>query len=223
MELDFKWMDKLAEEKGKRDFTPAPAENRPSEPPPEPRKGQGEYKLPAIVEKPTESRVEPVAGLRRLQAKEEAIKRDHERSLQVYQEHQRNIRLSDSIQAEILKGLRTGEDPCGLLLKAIEAISRMTGNEHFYKQARGDLIAIYGNGLLYPLPLQWQIDEGMERFQKLLEAMSREEDPSTRERIEAACRASYKRIEQLQSLLEEAQAKAPRIKIPEEQKPPVAV
>ena len=221
MELDFTWMTSIKDEKAKRDFNPALAKNRPSEQASEPRKADTEYKLPSVQQKPTQSRVEPVAGLKRLQEKEEAIKRDHEQSVQVYREYQKNIKLTDSTQAEILKGLRTGEDPVGLLLKAIEAISLMTGNKHFYTQARGDLISIYGEALLYPLPLQWQIDEGMERMGKMLEALSREQDPTSRERIEASLKTLYQKIEKQQALLEEAQAHPPQL--PEKVHTPIAV
>ena len=221
MELDFTWMTSIKDEKAKRDFNPALAKNRPSEQASEPRKADAEYKLPSVQQKPTQSRVEPVAGLKRLQEKEEAIKRDHEQSVQVYREYQNNIKLTDSTQAEILKGLRTGEDPVGLLLKAIEAISLMTGNKHFYTQARGDLISIYGEALLYPLPLQWQIDEGMERMGKMLEALNREQDPTSRERIEASLKTLYQKIEKQQALLEEAQAHPPQL--PEKVHTPIAV
>lgn len=221
MELDFTWMTSIKDEKAKRDFNPALAKNRPSEQASEPQKADAEYKLPSVQQKPTQSRVEPVAGLKRLQEKEEAIKRDHEQSVQVYREYQKNIKLTDSTQAEILKGLRTGEDPVGLLLKAIEAISLMTGNKHFYTQARGDLISIYGEALLYPLPLQWQIDEGMERMGKMLEALNREQDPTSRERIEASLKTLYQKIEKQQALLEEAQAHPPQL--PEKVHTPIAV
>ena len=221
MELDFTWMTSIKDEKAKRDFNPALAKNRPSEQASEPRKADAEYKLPSVQQKPTQSHVEPVAGLKRLQEKEEAIKRDHEQSVQVYREYQKNIKLTDSTQAEILKGLRTGEDPVGLLLKAIEAISLMTGNKHFYTQARGDLISIYGEALLYPLPLQWQIDEGMERMGKMLEALNREQDPTSRERIEASLKTLYQKIEKQQALLEEAQAHPPQL--PEKVHTPIAV
>lgn len=221
MELDFTWMTNINGDQAKRDSNPAFAKNRPSQLTAVPRTAQEEYKLPPVGQMPTQSRPEPVAGLKRLQEKEEAMKRDHEQCVQVYREYQQNIKLTDSYQAEILQGLRTGEDPLGLLLKAIEAISRMTGNRHFYTQARGDLIAIYGEALLYPLPLQWQIDEGMERMGKMLEALNREQDPTSRERIEASLKTLYQKIEKQQALLEEAQAHPPQL--PEKVHTPIAV
>ena len=211
MELDFTWMTNINGDQAKRDSNPAFAKNRPSQLTAVPQTEAPEYKLPSVQQQPTQSRPEPVAGLKKLQEKEEAIRRDHEQCVQVYQEYQQNIKLTDSYQAEILQGLRTGEDPLGLLLKAIEAISRMTGNRHFYTQARGDLIAIYGEALLYPLPLQWQIDENMVRMQKILEALGREQDPACRDRIEASLKSLYQKIEKQQALLDQAQAQPPQI------------
>lgn len=221
MELDFTWMTNIKDDRAKRDFNPAFAENRPAQQAAVPRTAQEEYKLPPVGQMPTQSRPEPVAGLKKLQEKEEAMKRDHEQCVQVYREYQQNIKLTDSYQAEILQGLRTGEDPTGLLLKAIEAISRMTGNRHFYTQARGDLISIYGEALLYPLLLQWQIDEGMMRMEKILEALGREQDPASRDRIEASLKTLYQKIERQQALLEQAQAQQPQI--PEKVHRPIAV
>lgn len=221
MELDFTWMTNIKDDQAKRDFNPALAKNRPAQQAAVPQTAAPEYKLPSVQQQPTQSRPEPVAGLKKLQEKEEAMRRDHEQCVQVYQEYQQNIKLTDSYQAEILQGLRTGEDPIGLLLKAIEAISRMTGNRHFYTQARGDLISIYGEALLYPLPLQWQIDEGMMRMEKILEALGREQDPASRDRIEASLKTLYQKIERQQALLDKAQAQQPQI--PEKVHRPIAV
>ena len=55
--------------------------------------------------------------------------------------------------------------------------------------------------------LQWEIDETMQRFEKILAAMSREHDPDAQARIEAAAKAHYAKLERLQALLDEAQAK----------------
>ena len=45
-------------------------------------------------------------------------------------------------------------DIYSLFLKAVKAISLMTSNTVFYSQLEGDIRAIYGHGLLDPLPLQ---------------------------------------------------------------------
>ena len=207
MELDFSRLTNLGQERARRDFKPATPENRPAEIDCGGILGKGEYQFTSTAKKPVESPPEPPTSIRILQDREEARKRDHEREIQVYKDHQEAIKATSEAQAAILKGLRSGADPVGLLLQAIEAISKMTGNKLFYTQARGDLIAIYGEAMLEPLPIQWEIDETMQRFEKILAAMSREHDPDAQARIEAAAKAHYAKLERLQALLDEAQAK----------------
>ena len=207
MELDFSWLNNMAQEQARRDFKPAKPENRPAEIDCGGILSLGEYQFTSTAKKPTESPTEPPTAMRLLQSREEARKRDHERRIQVYKDHQEAIKATSEAQAAILKGLKNGADPVGLLLQAIDAIAKMTGNKLFYDQARGDLIAVYGEALLYPLPIQWEIDETLARFEKILASMSREHDPDTAARIEASARAHYDKLERLQALLDEAKAK----------------
>lgn len=69
---------------------------------------------------------------------------DHQRSLEVYRAYQENTMKSEQIQAEILKGIRTGEDVRSLFLKAAEAIAIMTNNPAFFSQIEEDTQRIYG-------------------------------------------------------------------------------
>lgn len=208
MELDFSWLNNMEQEQARRDFKPAEPESRPAELDCGGILSMGEYQFTSTAKKPAESHTEPHSRRRLLQSREEARKRDHERGIQAYKDYQEAIKATSEAQAAILKGLRNGADPVGLLLQAIEAIAKVTGNKLFYDQARGDLIAVYGKALLYPLPLQWEIDETMARFEKILASISREHDPATAARIEASARAHHEKLEKLQALLEEAQAKA---------------
>lgn len=208
MELDFTWLTNLGQEQAKQAFTPATSENRPAVTHFDGILKGGQYDSLFKEKSPTESHSEPHRATEILQLKEEARRADHQRAVEVYKDHQKNIRFTEEIQAQILKGVKVGEDPCSLLLKAVEAISKMTGNQHFYKQVRADLIAVYGEALLYPLPIQWEIDETMERFQKILEAMGREHDPDAMKRIEASAKAHYAKVEKLQALLDQAQTPA---------------
>ena len=52
-------------------------------------------------------------------------------ALEAYKEYQQNILKAHQIRSEILKGLDSGEPAEELLLKACEAISRMTGDKVF--------------------------------------------------------------------------------------------
>lgn len=62
-----------------------------------------------------------------------------EKSLEMYGEYQKNIKLSERIRAKILKGIKAGEDKETLLLEAIKCISLMTSDKVFYIQAEKDL------------------------------------------------------------------------------------
>ena len=62
---------------------------------------------------------------------------------------------------------------------------------------------------------------GLERMQKLLEALGREQDPASKDRIEASLKTLYQKIERQQALLEQAQAQQPQI--PEKVHRPIAV
>lgn len=59
---------------------------------------------------------------------------EREKILQVYQEYQSNIKKSEELRAEILSGVKNGEPPADLLLKACKCISLMTGDTLFYNQ-----------------------------------------------------------------------------------------
>lgn len=207
MVLDFAWMDKITETTAAEDFKEEPAEKQASQIAQERVLGDGEYKTTSEDKNAAEGQETALDAKWRLKRKEEALEADKKRLTEAYQRIQDNIKKSEELQASIMKGIKAGEDTTALLFQALDAISRMTGNPLFYTQARGDLIAIYGEAMLEPLPIQWEIDETMQRFEKILAAMSREHDPDAQARIEAAAKAHYAKLERLQALLDEAQAK----------------
>ena len=136
------------------------------------------------------------AGLSSLQRKADNRKRELEEAAAVYREYQLASRRSDQLRAEILKGIRAGEDIYSLFLKAGRAIALMTHNSVFYSQLEKDVLEIYGNGLQEQAPLQIQIDAAKTRLQKLQEAEARESS----QQLQAAIRAHKDKIQQLESL-----------------------
>lgn len=134
----------------------------------------------------------------RLLAQYRQEKAEHERTLEVYREYQKNIRESGSLRTDILKGAKAGEPPVALLLKAVKCISLMTGDTVFYSQLEGDIKSIYGAGLLEPEPLKIEIQETRERLQRLQKALERDTEPAdSKQRIERAIQAHKDRISQL--------------------------
>ena len=119
----------------------------------------------------------------------------------VYEEHQKNILISETLQAEILKGIRQGEAPTRLLLKAIKTISLMTGTELLYTHAEADIRAIYGAAFCEPEPLEDELKEVMQRLDRLKEAYERERGDS-KQRIYNAIKKHEQRADELHTLIE---------------------
>lgn len=72
----------------------------------------------------------------KLQLEAERAREEKQKILATYKTLQENTRKSESLVAEILKGLQSGEDRETLFLKAIKTISLMTSNQAFYNQAK---------------------------------------------------------------------------------------
>jgi hypothetical protein len=198
MELDLTRLNGLAF----TDFKREQEKKQAPESPTEPRKASGEYKTIADDKKPLETIVEGLEGIHKLQRQADAKKMDIDRSLAICREYQQNIKTSSQLQTEILKGTKAGESVYSLLLKACKAISLMTSNSVFYSQLEGDIRAIYGQGLLDPLPLQIELQETQERLTRLREALNREIEPDAKDRIQRAVKAHEAKIADLESLIQ---------------------
>lgn len=155
----------------------------------------------------TESNLEgEKSGRLAIQYSQEQAKID--RTREVYREYQRNIKISGSLRVEILKGVKAGELPVSLLLKAAKCISLMTSDTVFYSQLEGDIMAIYGQGLLDPLTLRIELQQTQERLIRLREAEQRELDGDSKERIKRAVKAHEAKIADLESLIQRERTKA---------------
>lgn len=198
MELDLTRLNSLAF----TDFKREQEKKQAPESPTEPRNASWEYKTIADDKKPLETLVEGLEGIHKLQRRADAKKMDIDRSLAICKEYQQNIKTSSQLQTEILKGAKAGESVYSLLLKACKAISLMTSNSVFYSQLEGDIRAIYGQGLLDPLPLQIELQETQERLTRLREALNREIEPDAKERIQRAVKAHEAKIADLESLIQ---------------------
>lgn len=184
-------------------FSPIEGEKQAPESPVEPLLGAGEYETIAEPQKPVEGLTEGLEGqqAKKLFLDTQREREDHKRSLEVYKTYQENIKTSSQLQTDILKGLKAGESVYSLLLKACKTISLMTSNSVFYSQIEGDIRAIYGQGLLDPLPLQIELQETQERLTRLREAEQRELDGDSKDRIKRAIKAHEAKIADLESLI----------------------
>ena len=183
------------------DFKREQEKNQAPESPAEPRTVSEEYKNLTEEKKPLQGVLEDLEGIHKLQRQADAKKQNIDRSLAICREYQQNIKTSSQLQTEILKGAKSGENIYSLLLKACKAISLMTSNSVFYSQIEGDIKAIYGQGLLDPLPLQIELQETQERLQRLREALNREIEADAKDRIQRALKAHEAKIADLESLI----------------------
>ena len=192
LNLDFSGLNNIALQVAKKDFT-------------EPFKVEG-VKMPIEEEtSPEQANLSPqeelVGGV--ALARLDRDKEDHQHTLEMYKDYQKNIRQAGQLQTELTKGARAGEPAYTLLLKAIKAISLMTGNKLFYSQIYKDLKAIYGEGLKEQIPIEWELDEVRERLANMREAIEREStEEDSKERIKKAIEAHQKRERELLELLE---------------------
>lgn len=82
------------------------------------------------------------------------IKQDNAKLAEMYQQHQQNIKKAGDMIPEITKGILAADNPLALLLKAIECIGIMTGNNAFYSQSLNDIKTVYGIGLHDPQAIE---------------------------------------------------------------------
>ena len=119
-----------------------------------------------------------------------------EQARAVYKAYQENILKAGTLQSEILKGLHQGENTAILLLKALEAISCMTGETVTYQVAKDTLMTVYGELLRQPDSLKVARAEVQKRLECLENALQGA-DGTERERILQAIKAHKRKLEQL--------------------------
>lgn len=203
MELDFTKLNSLAF----LDFAETLPEKQPSKTPLETLLEPEVYKRPLEEENALQGLTGGLQGISILQREADTIKQERERAVAVYGEYQKNIKLSEQLQTDILKGAKRGEDIYSLFLKAVQAISLMTSNTVFYRQLNDDIRATYGAGLLEPKPLELELEEVQGRLQRLREARQRNTEPAdSLQRIERAIQAHEDRARQLKALIAKTQS-----------------
>ena len=158
-----------------------------------------------LEEKADTAAIQPANGLL-IKAQEQAAEK--QRTIDIYKEYQSNAIKSSQLQAEILKGLNTGEDITALFLKAAQAISAMTNDSVFYKQVKESVTAIYGAGLQEDIPLSVELEQVEQRLMYLEEAALWNEGGELL-RIQRAIAAHKERSQRLRELIEKGTGEAP--------------
>ena len=203
LKLDFTGLAKIALIDAKKDFTDT--QEAPETALEEP-----------VKREPIEKALEALKGLREpqkapqeQQVSQKALisltrkKEERQRTLEAYRDYQNNIKKAGSLRTDILKGVQTGEPAHAFLLKAVECISRMTGDRLFYTQIAEDLRAVYGEAFLEEIPLEWELAEVEERLEKMREALARETtEPDARDRIKRAIRKHEEKRAEIERLIQ---------------------
>jgi len=204
MELNFDRLNRLALAGSSGEATA----EKPSVTPAEPQLGRVDT-TPASGEAPPADGIEAVErskkGFGAFQWEADQRKNEEYRRIEEYRYYQDNIRKSEQIQIEILKGARAGEDIYTLFLKAVEAISCMTSDQLFLTQIKEDMKIIYGRGLQEKTPLELELAETQERLEKLREAYKREAGTDTPQRIAKAVEAHEATVAELTRLINTAE------------------
>lgn len=123
--------------------------------------------------------------------------------LDIYQTYMRNVRLTEEIQSDIIRGAKAGEDPFALLLMALKAIGLMTGTDILYKDVELSMRAIYGQALGMKGPVSIELANAKERLEKIRATMATCEPGENLERMKQAVKSHEALIARLTQQLED--------------------
>lgn len=118
-------------------------------------------------------------------------------AVEIYKEHQENIRKVGQLDTEILKGLQSGESLAILFLKAVKAFTLCTGNKADYDIIESTLLSVYGTGLHDKEVVALSVDAVQSRLSRLEKALTEVDNRDERSRIEQAIQAHKKQLERL--------------------------
>lgn len=122
MNLDFSGLDQIAQKK------------RPHSKPQESFSPLEEYESAPGDKRPENGLKTAVEGTQQLQREADQKRDALQHAAGVYKRYQENIKATETLQAEILKGVAAGVDTETLFLKAAKALSLTISNDLFYNQ-----------------------------------------------------------------------------------------
>lgn len=86
---------------------------------------------------------EPEPAAPKLEREAQHAAEARQRAAAVYKTYQENIKATELLQAEILKGIKAHDDIYALFLKAAKALSLTISNREFYTQIERELPIYY--------------------------------------------------------------------------------
>ena len=125
----------------------------------------------------------------------------------VWKQYQENIRKTEVLQHEIMRGAKEGEPLARLLDKCSLAVSLLTGSEVFHEQVLRSLRAVYADALDDPGTVEMELEATRCRLQRIEKALSEEIDADLKQEMEIAARDHQLRIARLEKKLPPAEKK----------------
>ena len=135
MQLDFTSLQQLARKPVKEE----PVEKRPTQSAQAAFYRQGEYKNTSAEESATEGQETQNSAIPALQREADNTRQALQAAAEVYRQYQENIRATEQLQAQILKGIRNHESIHTLFLTAAKALALTVNNREFYQQIQREL------------------------------------------------------------------------------------
>ncbi|MBR6027641.1 MAG: hypothetical protein IKP40_01015 [Clostridia bacterium] len=117
--------------------------------------------------------------------------------LTAYQAYQKNIRQAETLQEEVMRGAREGENVYQLLLKTAQAVSLMTGSTVFADQIETAIKALYGEAMGIPAALEIELSQTEERLERIRQAEAACAELEYKQPMLNAIRAHEHRIAEL--------------------------
>ena len=108
------------------------------------------------------------------------------------------------IRIAIMNDIHEGKSPFFIINRLLDYVADKSGEKSFATVAKENIRSIYGIGLNEPHLLKDELQEILEREQRLKHAYDIEESEEHKKRIEYALLAHQKRAEQLQKILEQS-------------------
>lgn len=132
-----------------------------------------------------------------LEIRQQEAENVRQQALEVYAHYQDNIRQTEQLSTEILKGLQCGEPLAKLFLKAIRALSFCTDNKAEYDIIEDTLLTVYGSAFRNDEVMAISAEKISKRLARLNVALKSVNNESDKCRIQQAVQAHQKELEKL--------------------------
>lgn len=144
-----------------------------------------------------QSEPQPERQKTKLESEQERSEQARQQALDAHKKYQLNIRKTETISTEIIKGLQKGESIASLFLKAVKAYTLCTGNNAEYNIIEETLQTVYGKALKEAGAAELEADAIRNKLEKLQAAYSRADNERDRSRLEQAIAAHKKELADL--------------------------